>query len=682
MKRIALSLSIAVVMSSCGGGAPPRPTLADEARPAPPDPVAPVGPEQPKDPATTSRALTAETQIKTASGATFTASAGWTVEERPDRVVLISPERDVSLALFELKAENRDAAIAAAWKQWQPGFNLAIEQQLDVPGRGGWDALAQVLYVTPSSGTRIVGALARRKGDVWYVALLDGTQAGVDRRGAQIGTALESFAVPGMVKESFADKAPHTLDAARLAELTKFIESALRGTHIPGAAVGVVQGGKVVYARGFGVRRLGDAAAVTPKTLFMIGSVNKSLTTLMIARLVERKLLTWDTPVTEVLPSFVLGDAKTTAAVTMRQTACACTGMPRQDLEMIFEGGVSAEERLASMREMQPTTGFGETFQYSNLMVSAGGFAGGHAFAPKKKLGAAYDEAMKKLVFEPLGMKSSTFDLKRVAGSDHAAPHPFDFKGAPVQMPPQLERWVQPIRPAGGLWSNVDDMARFAMLELDRGKLGGKQVVAEDVLLARRQPQIKMTDEMSYGLGFAVGTRDGLQVVTHSGGTLGFTSEFLLLPEHGIGLVILTNAGAGGTFTSTVERRLLEILFDGEPRAAGDLSRRAHETFKQLAAERELIEPADEAWFATLAGTWRAPGLGEIELRTDAGKPVLDAGEWQVEVARKKDRDGTIKLVSIGPIAGLELVPTEQDGKMTLVLLDAQRSYVFERVAR
>lgn len=687
MKRIALSFLIAVVMGSCGGSAAPRPTLADDrpAPPAPADPVDPIGPAQPPgEPATTSRTLTAETELTTASGATFTASAGWIVEESPARVVLTSPERDVSLALFELKAASRDAAINAAWTQWRPGFELAVAQAVDVPARDGWDALAQVVYVTPTADKRLAIAVARRKGDVWYVALLDGTQAGTDRRGAQLGTALESFKVPGMAKESFAGKAPHALDAVRLAELTRFIETARTRAKIPGAAVAVVQGGKVVYARGFGVRTLGDMAAVTPKTLFMIGSVNKSLTTLMIARLVELELLTWDTPVTEVLPTFVLGDAKTTAAVTMRHTACACTGMPRQDLEMIFEGKVSAEERLASMRDMQPTTGFGETFQYSNLMVAAGGFAGAHAYAPKKKLGAAYDEAMSALVFKPLGMKSSTFELKRVAGSDHAAPHPFNLDGEPAPMPPQLERWVQPIRPAGGLWSNVDDMARFAMLELDRGKLDGKQVVAEDVLLARRQPQVKITDELSYGLGFAVGTRDGLQVVTHSGGTLGFNSEFLLLPEHGVGLVILTNVGSGGIFTATVERRLLELLFDGEARAAADLERQLTETYKQLAEERALIETApDAAWFAALAGTWRAPGLGEIELRTDKGKPVLDAGEWQVQVGRKKDRDGTIKLVAVtGPFAGLELVPTEKDGKTTLVLLDAQRSYVFERGAR
>ncbi len=684
MSKQRIAALVAVWFMSCSGGgsrgaAPPSPPMPPaEAATPPPDVAVP-----PAAAGTKPRTLDAETRITTASGASFTASPGWIVEERADRVVLTAPEKDVAVALLELKAADRDAALAAAWAQWKPGFDLKVANAVDAPARDGWDAVSQVVYVTPTAEQRLVIGLARRKGEVWYVALLDGSAAGVDRRGAQLGIVIESFTVPGLDKETFAGKTAHTLDKARLDELTAFTETALARTKVPGAAIAVVQGGKVVYARGFGVRERGDKAAVTPKTLFMIGSIGKSLTTLMLARLVEDKRFDWDTPITRVLPSFVLGDAATTAKVTMRHTACACTGMPRQDLEFIFEGQVSAEDRLASMAQMTPTTGFGETFQYSNLMVSAGGFAGAHAFAPRKKLGPAYDDAMKALVFKPLGMKASTFDFKVVAGSNHAAPHPFGLDGEPAAMPITLERWVQPLRPAGGLWSNVEDMARVILLELGRGKLDGKQVIGEEFLLARRQPQVKIDDELSYGLGLVVGTSRGLHVLTHSGGTMGFNSEMLILPEHGVGLIILTNTGSGGIFNGSVERRLIELLFDATPRAAEDLERRTAETYKQLAEENKLIQvPPDAAWFGKLAGTWQAPGLGAIELRTDKGQAVLDSGDWKVTVGKKTDRDGTVKLVATtGPFAGLELVPTDQDGTTRLMLIDAQRSYVFERVA-
>jgi CubicO group peptidase (beta-lactamase class C family) len=527
----------------------------------------------------------------------------------------------------------------------------------------------------------VVVAIARRKGPRWYVSLIDGKQAAFDRRGAQLGAAIESLTVPGLEKESFAGKPAHPLDAARLAELETFIEDARVATRTPGAAIAIVQGGKVVYEKGLGVRQHGKPAKVTASTLFMIGSVGKSLTTLMIARLVEQGRLGWDTPVVDVLPSFALGSEATTRAATMRHTACACTGMPRQDLEMIFEGRATAEERIASMKDMKPTTGFGETFQYSNLMVAAGGFAAAHAFAPKLGLGPAYDTAMKQLVFAPLGMKATTFDFKVVARADHAVPHARDLRGEPAPLAITAEQWVAPVRPAGGAWSNVRDMARVLLLELGRGTLGGKRVIGEDVLLARRAPQVKITDDEAYGLGLVVGKQYDVPFVSHTGGTGGFTARFVFLPEHDVGMVIVSNASRAGLFTGSVQRRLFELLFDGKPQARDNVQAALAREAQAQTEELALIDfTPDPAWFTGLAGAWVAPGLGRIELRLDKGKPVLDAGEWIVPVGKKTARDGTVMLIATGGLLpGLEIVPREQAGTTVLVLDAGQHQVVFER---
>ncbi|MBZ0231077.1 MAG: beta-lactamase family protein, partial [Deltaproteobacteria bacterium] len=526
-----------------------------------------------------------------------------------------------------------------------------------------------------------VVALAHRKGATWYVALVDGKEAAFDRRGAQLGTAIDSFTVPGVEKESFAGKTAHPLDAARLAELETFIEEARVATGVPGVAIAIVQGGKIVYEKGFGVRELGKKAAVTPNTRFIIGSIGKSLTTLMTARLVDAGKLGWDTPVVEVLPSFALGDEATTRAARMRHTSCACTGMPRQDLEFVFEGNTTEEARLASMATMKPTTKFGETFQYANLMVAAGGFAAAHAYAPKLKLGPAYDKAMRELVFEPLGMKASTYDFKAVARTEHAKPHPTDAYGKPTPVAITDELWVHPIRPAGGLWSTVHDMARVLLLELGRGKLDGKQLVGEAALLARREPQVKISDDESYGLGLVVSRSLGITMIEHGGATGGFGSSMFFLPDHDVGVIVLTNKGGGGLLAGAVTRRLLELLFDGRPEAATDLASALANQETARAEQLKRIEappPAD--WFAPLAGTWSAPGLGTIVLRTDKKAAVLDAGEWKVTVGKKTELDGTVKLVSVSGLAvGVELIPREQDGATVLVLEDYQREYVFTK---
>ena len=105
---------------------------------------------------------------------------------------------------------------------------------------------------------------------------------------------------------------------------------------------------------------------------------------------------------TTLLPTFKLGDAETTKQVRVRHLICACTGLPRQDLEWLFEyEGVTPASALATLGTMQPTSKFGELFQYSNPMAGAAGFTGGHVLYPKMELGAAYDKAMQVEVFDP-----------------------------------------------------------------------------------------------------------------------------------------------------------------------------------------------------------------------------------------------------------------------------------------
>jgi CubicO group peptidase (beta-lactamase class C family) len=625
------------------------------------------------------RTLEEDETLTTTSGATFTASAGWSVEERPEAITLTAPEGDLRLSFVEVAEPDRDEAIAAAWKRVAPRFALKLADAVDLPARDGWDAHSEIVYVTPAAEHRVVLAVARRKGPTWFIALVDGKQAAVDRRGAQGLNAISSLKVNGIEKESVAGKTAHSLDAARISELDRFIEEARTMANVPGAAVVVVQDDVVVLAKGYGVKKLGTKGKVGPRTLFEIGSVTKPLTALMMARLVDEGTFTWDTPVTALLPGFALGDPATTERLQVRHTVCACTGMPRQDAEFAFEG-LSAEQRLASMKSMMPTTQFGETFQYSNLMVMAGGYAAAHARSPKRKLLPAYTEAMQALVFAPLGMKSTTLDFDRVARSDHATPHARDRYGQTIAMAVEVDRYDIGTAPAGSVWSTADDMARFVALELGNGKLGGKQLVSEQQILARRVPQVKITDEMSYGLAWGITNESGLNAVGHNGGTEGFSSLLRILPEHGVGIVILANARDGDAFLSAAYRRVVELLFDAEAKAKEDLAMQIQRDAKALAEERELLSEADPAWFDNLAGAWEAPGLGRIDLARDNRGATLDAGEWKVTVGKRTGRDGTVTLVATGvPLGDLELVPRDRDGRTVLVLSLGQHEYVFER---
>ena len=125
----------------------------------------------------------------------------------------------------------------------------------------------------------------------------------------------------------------------------------------------------------------------------------------MLAKLVDAGKLDWNAHVTDVYPAFKLGSADTTRQVLVKHLICACTGLPRQDYEWLLEGEKQTPESVMStLATMQPTSGFGELFQYSNPLAAAAGFIGGQIANPGSELGAGYDKAMQSLVFDPLGM--------------------------------------------------------------------------------------------------------------------------------------------------------------------------------------------------------------------------------------------------------------------------------------
>ncbi|HKA88489.1 MAG TPA: serine hydrolase domain-containing protein [Haliangiales bacterium] len=599
--------------------------------------------------------------------------------------MLQDPDRELKLGLVEIAAPDRDAAAAAAWSRLEPGFDLKVLRAVDLPARDGWDAIAQIAYVTKTEDRRAAFAVARRKGGTWYVHLVDGKTAALDRRGAEATVAIRSFKAAGLDKESFAGRKAHPFDAERQKQLGEFIEEWRKKTFVPGVAIAVTQGGKIVYEKGFGVRLLGKNDPVTPETLFMIGSNTKSLTSLLMARLVDRKVFSWSTPVTLLLPSFALGDEKVTRSLTMKHTVCACTGLPRQDLEFIFEyAHATPEDRVASMKAMVPTTGFGETFQYSNTMVSTGGYVAAHALHPTLKLGPAYDKAMQDEVFGPLGMRATTLDFRRAAAANHAMPHARGFAPEYRPIPLEWEGGVTSVRPAGAAWSNVRDMSRYVLVELAKGVTPeGKRVVSEDNLLARRDPQVKISDEASYGLGLMVTTDHGLAIVQHGGNNLGFSSDMYFLPEHDIGVVVLTNGGGTNPYMAAVRRRLFEILFDGKPEAAENLASVLDVQKKARAEELALMKPAiDPDLLARILHDYTSNGLGPATVRREGKEVVFDVGEWKVPIAQKTDRDGRTKLVLMGRVfAGFELIPEEKDGRTTLTIQAPQQTYTFEPVA-
>jgi CubicO group peptidase (beta-lactamase class C family) len=618
--------------------------------------------------------------MTTADGATFIAPAGWTVVVKGPLTLLSPPEEGSHLALVETHAKDADSAVAAAWAAYKPDHPWTLTAATSAPDKDGWTDIHFYDYETSPNEKRHVQLSPRRAGDMWTVRIYDLADAVGDKRSGAVALVFGRLLPKGYQRESFAGRTAHSLDKARVEQLTAFVEKAMKEAGVPGVSLGIVQGGKVVFAGGFGVRQLGRKEKPDADTLYMIASNTKAMTTLMLAKLVEAGRLTWDTPVTSLLPSFRLGDAETTRQCLVRHLICACTGLPSQDLEALFQfQGVTPEGAMALLATVQPTSKFGEMFQYSNLLAAAAGYVGGHVAFPDLELGAAYDKAMGQYVFGPLGMKATTFDYARALKGNHASPHGADPDGAVRNAAMDINYAIVPFRPAGAAWSNVHDVLAYVSTELAQGTLpNGKRYIAKEPLLERRVPQVSIGKDETYGMGLEVNTKWGTPVVHHGGSSIGFESDMMWLPEHGVGAVILTNSDTGDILLGPFQRKLLEVLFDGEPLADADFDAHAKAFFELLAAERKrLAIPGEAAVVAKLAPHYANPALGDIAVSQSGGKTTFDFGEWRSEVASRTNPDGTISLMTISPGVGEFEFVVGGKGKRTLTIRDGQHEYVF-----
>ncbi|MBV8037209.1 serine hydrolase [Roseateles sp.] len=597
-----------------------------------------------------------------------------------------APEGDASIYSVDL-ASAKDAAdaIAQAWALAQPGFKRTLRLATLRPARNGWLDQQVFEYETSPNEKLSIQAVARRAstgdGKAWMVQLLQASDATLEKRGAPIGKFFASLRPKGYERESFAGKAARPLTPERVEQLKAFVADGMKQLDVPGVGLSFIDGGKLVWAGGLGQRELGKPEKVDADTLFMAASNTKAMTTALLARAVDAGKLRWDQPAAEAYPGFRLADAEVTQSVQIKHLVCACTGMPRQDLEWLFASGKApARSTFDQLGTMKPTSRFGEVFQYSNLMVGAGGYVAAAALKPGKEIGAAYDEAMQELLFGPLGMKSTTFDFAKALRGNHAMPHGDALDGSTRRASMDLNYTILPARPAGAVWTTPNDFSRWVLMELNKGRTPeGQPLIGEANWAERYKPQVMVSEDINYGMGLIVDRQYGITVASHGGDMLGFHSNMIWLPEHGLGVTILTNSDAGVLLRGPLQRKLLEVVFDGRPEADERLKVAIANRRAEAAKQRELLTlpiPADA--IKPLAASYASPELGHIKVSKKGRQVRFQFDHWSSEVALRKNEDGTQSYVTIDPgITGVEFVRDDKAAQPTLVLRDAQHEYRF-----
>lgn len=621
---------------------------------------------------------------------------GWTTSEDGGVLKVTSPEGGMHVFLIVVPdvvvaPEDPSAApaeaIAEAWTVVRPELSFEPVETLTPPSQPGVDHTLLINYDLGDPNV-IHQALAQTVGSDVHLMLIEAPISELQRRNAQLQIVASSYTIAAIEEVDLTGVEPKRASDVT-AELEEFIDFAMAGFTVPGAAVAIVQDGEVVYQRAFGEAEAGSGQPLSTTTHMMIGSTGKTLTSLMIAQLVDEGTITWDTPVVQVLPQFAVADPELTQAITFRNLLCACTGVPRRDLELLFNSAeLTAEAIVESLQGFEFYTEFGEAFQYSNQLVATAGFAAAAAAGAEfGELMAGYEAMLAERVTQPVGMVNTTVSFAEVrARGQHATPHQQSIAtGAFEPIDLRHEEMLVPVAPAGVHWSTLEDMARYLQTVMARGVTpGGERIVSEENLLVTWEPQVPVSATESYGLGWMIGEYRGLKWIYHGGNTVGFTSEFTFLPDVGVGIVVLTNAQGSNTFNGLVELRLIELLFEqpAESVAQAEFAIELAETSLEQARERlqERVELSDAEPFL---GTFANPALGTIALEWEEDQLIMDAGEFRTQIRPYLDHLGEFDthFTYGGAITGLPVeLRLDEGGTRSVVIGQGSEAYVFEAV--
>jgi len=451
------------------------------------------------------------------------------------------------------------------------------------------------------------------------------------------------------------------------AGLDSYIANAMNTFDVPGMAVAIVKDGKIVLAKGYGVRQLGHPAPVDAQTMFAIGSNTKAFTTAALAGLVDAGKLAWDDPVYQRLPGFVMYDPYVSHEMTIRDLLTHRSGMGLGEGDLLFwpHSTYTREEIIYKLRFMKPASSFRSHYAYDNLLYMTAG-----QIIPAIT-GVSWDDYIRQHIFGPLGMNNSNVtNAAFKPGDDYAFPH--ERVDGKLQVIP-LEA-LDNAGPAGGINSCAADMAKWVQLQLNHGKFVDRdgRLFSEQQSLEMWSPQtiLPITNPPApllglkanfadYALGWALRDYHGRKLVGHTGGVAGFVSRVMLVPEENLGVVVLTNAEEGGAFDSVLYR-VLDHYFGLTPtdwitafKSVKDQEEKeAAETMKKAEGAR-TANSKPSLPLEKYAGTYQDAWYGPITIRMENGGLVIsfdhtptmigDLQHWQHDTFKSHWRNRTIE---------------------------------------
>lgn len=485
---------------------------------------------------------------------------------------------------------------------------------------------------------------------------------------------------------------PVRAPSAPPADLDRFVAEVMKTFDVPGVSLAIVKDGKVVLAKGYGVKKLGDPAPVDARTRFGIASNTKAFTATALGILVEEGKVEWDAPVIRYLPEFALYDPYVTRELTVRDLLVHRSGLGLGAGDLLWwpASTYDRHEIARRLRYIKPATSFRSAYAYDNVLYLVAGEL------IERVSGQSWEDFIQSRILARVGMTTSNVrhsDAER--GGNVATPHAW-VNGAVRPITPFSS---DNTNPAGGINSNAEDMAKWMIVQLDSGRLGDGSRLFQPATtrqlwrvvtpmpigiappaLAQLQPNFS-----GYALGFNISDYRGHKKVQHSGGLPGYVSLVTMIPDQRLGVAVLTNQESGAAFSAITYHIVDQYL--GAPRVdyvaiydslAKAAQRQVAQAGERAAAARDSLSRPSLP-LANYAGTYTDPWYGDVTVTKEGDHLVIrfahtpqlvgDLEPWQHDsfVARWRDRElradayVTFALHPDGTIEQVELAPASPD---------------------
>ena len=479
-----------------------------------------------------------------------------------------------------------------------------------------------------------------------------------------------------------------------------YVSRAVKDWAVPGLAVAVVKDDSVAFARGYGVRAIGTHDSVDAHTLFALGSTTKAFTAMSVALMVDAGRLRWDDAVAAHVPGFALRESYVTHELTLRDLLTHELGFA--DPEFLWYGNdQSLAEMIRRLRYVPPETSFRSHFAYNNVGYAAAGMVAGLANR------SSWQNLVRTRILAPLGMSETVMDGPELKGKANVTRPHQDVDDTLRALPESSQQLVDPIAPAGSMYSSVLDMTKWLRFLLDSGRVGGKRLVSDTAFAELMTPQVLVPREefyptaklthpsfTAYGMAWFLEDYRGEKVAFHTGSIDGLVAIVGLVPARRLGVVVLANRDH-----AEVRHALMYRVFDAYLGAPGrDWSTEMRAMYRKIEDSVKVAKKKVEAKrvagtrpslpLERYVGTYADSLYGAVPVRLERGRLVwapsafltADLEHWNYDTFRARYRnrwlgtslatfrlgpDGSVSAIDLGEGRVLARVPAPKGATST-----------------